>query len=504
MSLSSETSEASAAVMARLWGALAREPFPAVVARRRDGSDLVVRLADGREIRGDAAAAEPFARPANLAVDGITNPGELVTKVFGGAAATLRMEIDNSVANLAAARAAQPAPDGGQPVLSRAPDLVYLEQSVVDGHPLHPLCRTRSGMSPEENRAYGPEFRPLIPLEVVAVPPDRWLATGAGLPPKLPVHPWQRDHVLDRHPELRPTGETIPARPLMSLRTLARADDPRWHLKTSVDVQMTSARRIVSPAAVHNGPLLSQLLRDLCQHEPIEILAEVAAGAVLVDGEPSRSLATVLRRAPALQDGEIALPFAVLSAPSPASGRAYAVEAAASLGPRAFFGQVAALAVPPVLRLLHRGAALEAHGQNLLLVLDGGRPVRLCYRDMGGVRVSARRLARSGIAAPPLHGDIPTEDDAELRAKVIASLISTVMGQLIATLASETGAEPDRMWADLAAVVRAAAQPGSHGAGDVAAILGETLPIKATTAMRLAAQPLEDLWAPIRNPMAGT
>jgi hypothetical protein len=30
-----------------------------------------------------------------------------------------------------------------------------------------------------------------------------------------------------------------------------------------------------------------------------------------------------------------------------------------------------------------------------------------------------------------------------------------------------------------------------------------TLPVKATTAMRLATDPLTDVWAPIPNPMAG-
>ena len=34
-------------------------------------------------------------------------------------------------------------------------------------------------------------------------------------------------------------------------------------------------------------------------------------------------------------------------------------------------------------------------------------------------------------------------------------------------------------------------------------MLGATLPMKAMTAMRLAATPLEDIWTPIPNPMAG-
>ena len=104
--------------------------------------------------------------------------------------------------NLAAAYAGAPqrTSDGGEDAVR---DLVFYEQSIVDGHPIHPLCRTRIGMSAAENRAYAPEFRPTIELGVLDVPPDRWITGGTGLPPRLPIHPWQRDHVLDRYPGLR-------------------------------------------------------------------------------------------------------------------------------------------------------------------------------------------------------------------------------------------------------------------------------------------------------------
>src|SRR5207244_12808606 len=140
---------------------------------------------------------------------------------------------------------------------------------------------------------------------------------GAGLPPRRPVHPWQAEHVLDRYPRLVRTGETVAARPLMSLRTLALRDRPGWHVKTAVDVQMTSAVRTVSAAAVRNGPVVSGLVAELGARAGIGVLREVAAGTVLVDGWPCRSLAIVYRRAPVPRPGTALLPLAVLSAPSP-------------------------------------------------------------------------------------------------------------------------------------------------------------------------------------------
>ena len=46
-----------------------------------------------------------------------------------------------------------------------------------------------------------------------------------------------------------------------------------------------------------------------------------------------------------------------------------------------------------------------------------------------------------------------------------------------------------------------AALPNS-AASDAHALFHEPLPLKATTAMRLASDPLEDLWAQLDNPLA--
>jgi siderophore synthetase component len=480
---------ARAAVLARLWGALVREPIPGLTIGR---------------LSGPAAAAQPFAvAPPDLAVelDGVPylDPGDLA-RALGHPG--LGAELDNSVANLALARSAQPVPDGGAPALARAtraPDpLVYMEQCVVDGHPLHPGCRTRMGLSPAEVRAYAPEHRGVVDLHLVRVPEQRWLGVNAA--PVLVMHPWQREHVLDAYPWLSPTGETIRAHPLMSLRTLAVAGEPLRHYKTAVDVQMTSAVRTVSGAAVHNGPALSRMLAGVSAHAGVELLTEVAAGAVLVDGAPHRSLGYVERRMVALRPGEVALPLAALTAPSPATGRPIGLEliddgyAGDALD---WIEALARLLLPPLLRLLEIGVGLEAHGQNVLATVRGGRLARLLYRDLGGVRVSPRRLAAHGIEAPSLLGDLSTDDPVALRTKVFAAAVATVLSELVAVLGRELGTDAGKAWHRVAGVVRGIPGP------DAAALFGAALPLKATTAMRLAASPVEDIWLDLPNPMAG-
>ena len=390
-------------------------------------------------------------------------------------------ELENSVANLALARATQPPPDGGPPVLTReVPHGAFWEQLVVDGHPLHPGCRTRSGLTTGDVLAYGPEHRPTVDLVQVEVPEDRWHSTGTGLPPLLHLHPWQAARLLPDHPYLRPVG-TRPARPLMSLRTLAPLDDPALHLKTAVDAQMTSAVRTVSPAAVENGPTVTAYLAGLA--DGVTILREPAAGAVA--GDDGRRLAVVHRQAPPAT----AIPLAALCAPSPADGAPLAREAV-RLGyggdPRPFLADLTAVVVTGPLRLLDHGVGLEAHGQNTLVTLDGGRPARLYYRDVGGIRIDPGRLRADGVT---VHGDLAAATPDEPETTLLAAL-TVVLHETVAALAAATGTDPAQLWA------ACAKNAGARLTGR------DTLPVKATTAMRLAADPLVPLWTSVPNPLA--
>jgi siderophore synthetase component len=389
------------------------------------------------------------------------DPIELAAKLWPGTAFVT--EVANSVANLALARA-----NAVTPALTET-DLGRIEQSETDGHPLHPGCRTRTGMTVADVLAYAPEHRPTIRLRRLRVPPDRWHGTAQ---PVLYAHPWQAARLRERYPWLTDAGPTRPMRPLMSLRTVAPVSGGP-HIKTAVDVQMTSAVRTVSPAAVHNGPILSDALTRLTADLPIDILAETEAGAVITEHGPDRHLAHLIRRAPRLAPGEQAIPLGVF-----ATRFLDTVD-----DPYAWLTDLTTVLFTPLTTVLGRGVALEAHGQNTLVVLNDRRPVRILYRDLGGVRVD-RRLGLD------LHGDLPTDDPAVLRTKVAAAALGTVANQLVDAFATHHDAEPDRLWAIIAAGLRG-----------TPALLTEPLPIKATTAMRLAADPLDDIWTHQPNPM---
>jgi siderophore synthetase component len=498
---------ARATVLGRLWGALAREPLPGVTVRQREADTLVVTLRNGDRFTAPDRCAQRFARtPEDFTVSGpagpVRGPAQLLARLglSGSAVDRLAAELDNSVVNLALARAANPEGPG------RPRDSADAEQAVVDGHPQHPCCRTRTGMSVAEVLAYAPEHHPVIELALLSVPADRWQSAGSW-PAELrdgdtflvPVHPWQRDHVLARHCDLAVTGQTIPARPLLSLRTLAPvADLPGHHIKTALDVQVTNYRRTISPAEVADGPALSDLVSAVVDKAgfgaSLRVLRELGGGAVRVGGRASDSLATMLRESTDshLGDGEIAVPLTAV----------HATGAAVVTGdPVRWLRDFASLVLPPALTLLSMGVALEAHGQNTLAVLRDGKPVRVLYRDLDGVRISPRRLAAWGFTLPPLAGTRAGDDLDALRTKLFGALVSGVFSELVDVLARTRAIDPGALWETVAeAGRRAYAELPDHG--DEAAFFGDTLPLKATVAMRLADDPGRAQWAAIPNPLA--
>jgi DNA polymerase-3 subunit chi len=141
------------------------------------------------------------------------------------------------------------------------------------------------------------------------------------------------------------------------------------------------------------------------------------------------------------------------------------------------------------LRLLDLGVALEAHGQNLLVVLSPtGAPLRLVYRDLADIRVSPARLSAHGIPVPPLTGRIVTDDETTLRRKLFGSLVGGALG---ATAGS---------WAVLREALETVV-PDLPCTADLAILRDEPLPTKALTLMRLSPQTPGDIWAQLPNPL---
>ncbi|MET8830561.1 IucA/IucC family protein [Streptomyces sp. NPDC004610] len=499
---SAELPGARAAVLTRLWRALAHEPLPWVESRDRSADGVTLRLRDGRRLHGPAS--DPYATGAHapaVDLDGrpYDDPARLLAALAVPHGDGFAAELSHSAASLALSRAAQRELPDETPTRDREWEW---EQRVVDGHPYHPNCRARPGFSVAEQLAYAPEHRPLVRLGLVPVPADRALVSGdwpdtlrAGSRLLVPVHPWQAAHVLKRrhderhrhhderhrnHGEERNANEERErydeargAHPLMSLRTLALPAGP--HVKTALSARLTSSVRDISVPSVTSSAMLSAFAERLAARTDGLLHITRTLGAV-TDGTPE--LAAVLRESPEeyAGPGERVVPVAAL----PLTGLP---------GSAAWLAEFARLVLAVGLRLLELGVALEAHGQNLLVVLSpADAPVRLVYRDLADIRVSPARLTGHGIEVPALPARILTDDQDTLRRKLFGSLIA-------GTLAATAGSGPA-----LGAVLETALADLPR-TPDTLALREGPVPAKALTLMRLTPDRKGDLWAELPNPL---
>lgn len=465
---------ARAAVLARLWRGLTHEPLPWVARRERAGGDgVTLLLADGRRLHGPAV--DPYATDVPVEqvwLDGrpYDRPARLMSALAVPHSAAFAAELDHSAASLALSRA-------GRPTVVGAPERSWeWEQSVVDGHPFHPNCRSRPGFSAADQLAYGPEHRQVVALGLAPVDealvvgewPERFRDGGRVL---VPVHPWQAAHVLKC-----PPGEVIDAHPLMSLRTLALADGGA-HVKTALSARLTSSVRDISAYSIETSAIVSDFMAEVASRTDGLLHVTRTLGAVTA-GSPD--LAAVLRESPEryadTATGERVVPVAALAATG-------------LPGSPSWLADFSRLALTVCLRLLDLGVALEAHGQNVLVVLSpSGAPVRLVYRDLADIRVSPARLARHGVAAPAMTGRIITDDETTLRRKLFGALIT-------GTLGATAGSTPVLREA-LAAAVR-----DVPPTVDLATLTEGPVPTKALTLMRLSPERPGDIWAELPTPL---
>jgi len=495
---------------------------------RRRAIDAVGRRMLSAALR-EGLVTEPPAVPA-------AEPAEIL-RHLGLDAPHLREELDDAVGNLALAYRRRRgidaiwrsiAADGGSRdaygvVAQLAPDaqMIALERLATEGHNLHPCGRTRLGWTEHDVLAYDQES-PSVLVRFVAVREDAHVGDDVGALlraayPQLPepdpgyrlqpVHPWQLPAVLHRRyadrfadGTLREVdGAGLAAAPTSSVRTLllvAGRDRLPRYLKLSLDIQITSTRRSISLASTRNGPGVSALLAHLIEDPRVLFLPEVA-GAALAG---SRDASAIVRQGlhGRIAPGEVAVPGAVLPATSPVTGRSVLAEIVDRSGLTAtdFLRGYAELLLDPVLRLLDAGIGLESHLQNSIPVFLDGRPVRMAFRDFGGIRINPARGA--GVRLWP--GSVTAAPDQDTaRAKVAYTAFQAHLGEIVNRLADEHALATATAWRTVRDVVEEVYRRRSLDRDDRAFLLAPTVPHKALMRMRLARD--GDLYVPIPNPM---
>jgi siderophore synthetase component len=375
------------------------------------------------------------------------------------------------------------------------PGVFYDTLAAYTDHPVHPAGRCRLGLSEQDLRRYAPEFHPVFPLRWAAVPrahvtfagrrPAWWPAPGdVGLGRHvchelLPVHPLTARALRIPAGVVLAPQPYLEVRPTLSMRTVAAVADPPTHLKLPLPTSTLGRRnlRTIVPRTLEDGALVQRTLARVLDREPglpVLLSDEQTYGHA---GDPF--LGYLVRRFPAeIADARV-VSVAALLARAP-SRRWVVEELTDDVG--WFFGRyLRVLFAWNVTLFVRYGIALEAHQQNLSLVLRPGS-LQLLVKDNDSPLVDRGRLqAALGTDFRPADERLLTTD-REALAKVFVTITLHLCAGAIAFGLAARGLLP---LATGLGLIRNRLDEALTGFGSTSAFLRErtldteTLPVKA-------------------------
>lgn len=318
-------------------------------------------------------------------------------------------------------------------------DVLYSESLIFEGHPTHPLTKTKLPLSMEEVRTYSPEFEKIINLKVMLIHNEYVNVTtildhsqfilNEVIPEYLDelhtfmnnrerllkdykvilVHPWQYEHTIrNKFKEwlqnhiLISTPFHVPSKATSSFRTMSLINHP-YHVKLPVNVQATSAVRTVSPETTIDGPKLSQALhRELNQYTQLDVVLEPYGLFAKTDSDDARQLACIIREKPFTKDDGILLVTGALVNKNVVDNEitvdSYLKWINDDINQHTihqFMRNYTRQLVIPLLALIQDyGIALEAHMQNTLVHLGPKYQIQFIVRDLGGSRIDIKTLSQ--------------------------------------------------------------------------------------------------------------
>ena len=318
-------------------------------------------------------------------------------------------------------------------------DVLYSESLIFEGHPTHPLTKTKLPLSMEEVRTYSPEFEKIINLKVMLIHNEYVNVTtildhsqfilNEVIPEYLDelhtfmnnrerllkdykvilVHPWQYEHTIrNKFKEwlqnhiLISTPFHVPSKATSSFRTMSLINHP-YHVKLPVNVQATSAVRTVSPETTIDGPKLSQALhRELNQYTQLDVALEPYGLFAKTDSDDARQLACIIREKPFIKNDGILLVTGALVNKNVVDNEitvdSYLKWMNDDINQHTihqFMRNYTRQLVTPLLALIQDyGIALEAHMQNTLVHLGPEYQIQFIVRDLGGSRIDIKTLSQ--------------------------------------------------------------------------------------------------------------
>ncbi|KAL2858582.1 IucC family-domain-containing protein [Aspergillus pseudoustus] len=405
------------------------------------------------------------------------------------------------------------------PVLHLKSPLSDWEQSVIYGHPTHPLhraCLAQSPLAPippedipellepelsfisvprSKMKIFGPYPRLLEPLlESLGIPnpeaPDRIV---------VPCFTRQLPSILPLFPEAYHIGAVRKCcRAQISMRTVSLLADvvgSPLHLKLSLNCQITSGPRTITPWTAALGPALGKVLRSLLPAD-LWIFEEAASiTGAQEDFDKARHLTCILRESPekqAEEHGETLIPVAGLFQKPFKDNRTY-MEIIFGLEDsrkkqiwfRKYIARLFSLILPPLVR---HGIGLESHSQNILVRVNttSKEVTGFAVRDFGGIRIHAPAFSRSGVDLPgllPPGAQTVTDNVHTIWHKVHHALLQVHVGHLLYMLGLESHGGWPIVREELERALDPLGDPDGRAVHEY--LLRKTMPLKCFMEMRL-------------------
>ena len=323
-----------------------------------------------------------------------------------------------------------------------ATDFQAIERSMTEGHPCFVANNGRLGFGISDYRAFAPEAGAPVQLEWIAVHRSKAVFTSSsgldyaahletelgagalaffdaelgalGLDPAayflMPVHPWQwenkltvtfaaeiaRQHIV----HLGIGADSYQAQ--QSIRTFFNTTAPeKTYVKTAMSVLNMGFMRGLSPEYMKATPAINDWLRELIgsddalQERGLAMIREVAAigyhneyyEAAAAKESPYRKMLSALWREsplPLLHDGQqLATMASLLHVDAAGKPMVSALIEQSGLEPGEWLRRYFEAYLVPLVHCLYRyELALMPHGENVILVLHNGVPVRAVMKDI--------------------------------------------------------------------------------------------------------------------------
>ena len=379
------------------------------------------------------------------------------------------------------------------------------EQALLAGHSIHPVPKSRTGMSNADTRHFAPEFGQSFALHWFVIDKNCLCADSVhkhsfarltrqlaeedprlkgvfkGLIPDgytlLPAHPWQARQWLksDRINTLLEEGKLKNLgicgshwRATSSMRAI-HAPHASFMLKFSLSVKLTNSVRHLLPKEVERGKEIYRVLtetetgKEFRERFPkFSIINEPAHGAIAdAEGNPIPETMIVLRENPFDDEDSSHIELlATLTQDNPnghcrlvnrihnlAMSEGHTFNTVAREWFKAFLDNVI---TPLMTSQADYGLLYGAHQQNLLIDLTTGYPTRAWFRDCQGTGFSpvAQKLLQDILPQHKEHNEHRIEGDIGNRLFTYYLLINTIFG-VTGALASSGAIEESRLIHDV-------------------------------------------------------